>query len=259
MVVASLIGTLSYSPPVPVADVRPVTVRQRATPCVPQKTAIQTVGGLGISVPRLPTAQRLDYSGSGHSQYSAKTSAKDVLGYYLPELAADCWKVVAINQSAATWQQGNTKLSMAISELALGTKSIVAYESNVVGTVLGEQVQLVQTAPDGSTFYPPSSGSTYSQPPSGSTYNQPYSGTGVIPPPSSGSEYPYNQPPSGYTSNQPPSATPTCAPEQITCPGSYSGNFCYSGTTCPKTTQPAPTCFSGQYSCNGQCVPDGSS
>ncbi|TSC77219.1 MAG: SH3 type 3 domain-containing protein [Parcubacteria group bacterium Gr01-1014_31] len=181
----------------------PAAVAERV--CVPRSTQGLTVGGLGVAVPRLPDAVRLNYQGGGFSQYTVRSQAEQVMAYYAAELAADCWEPVVQQDTEALWARDGQSLRIAVAQQSEENRSSVDYQ--VLGTRLG-QVRGVSTllAQDSqATPSPtPTPGDYPVPPPPPDYYPMPPEGSYPQPPMPGGSPYPSGAAiPSGSPYSQP--------------------------------------------------------
>jgi len=263
--------------------------------CNSVRTTSSFVGGLGLNVPRLPTALRLNYNVDGGSQYTVKADTKEVLNYYLSALAADCWKLMALKDNGGVWVKDDNTVRLAVQTNSLSGKSVVDYENLSSPRVLGTTVNLAQATDQGAPTNPPPSGTSI--PPSGDNFVQPPTGTqpplqpqqqpyqpnsfnypapnnvppgnNFVPPPTGTQPQPYPNNTQPYQPNnfvpppmgsQPQPPQQSCGTGQIWCGGFAGMGGCYTGSNCPNESQPKViTCSEGQFSCNDKCVPSGTS
>ncbi len=265
IIIAGLFDALSLAGQRAAASLRPVVTYYTCTPVA--ESSAGTVGGLAVAVPRLPQALRLNYGSTGYSQYTVRATGDQVLGYYLPQLALNCWQVAVLQTDSAVWQRGEQAVRVAVANQALGEKTLVSYQAFENGRVLGATVHIAQTSGTSCPAPPSCSGSytydangclsgcspTSSTPPSGTTCG---SGSYMC----NGACIPSTQT-CTYTGGSPTS----CLSGQLLCPGTSGMSYCYAGTTCPSsTTQPSDSTWPmDQASCTSQskvwCLPTGGS
>ncbi len=236
--------------------------------CIPQKNGELSVGGLDRNdVPRLPKASRLSYDNNGASQYTSYGDANNILEFYLPKLASQCWQISVLRESEAVWTKEGQSLRIAIAQNPYGGKTRVDYQLGR-GVVLGDfyMAQEVNTTCGAGMIYCPGAGGCYGGttcPATNTAPTCPAAPSGCT----SGYTYDSNGCPTGcYAAPQ----TTTSCTSQYSQNGSYSCNYslCPNGCTfngpnnCPDgcyTSSPTTTggCPSGQYWCpsTASCKP----
>lgn len=288
MAVIAVLATMGTVFSVPLLNNQRVAV-ERSAPQIPPSPAVAVadcvpaddmgvslVGGLeGVAVPGMPGMLRLDYD---KSQYSARGSEQNVLEYYLPKLASECWKLTSLDSGAAAWEKGGTKLALAVQENGLGEKAVLSFSAE--GNVLGVKVAQVESGCSSSQYYCPGSGcvpmgtscssSGGSGTGTGSTGSSGSSGSSGTPCPNAPSNctngYIYDS--QGCFSACAAAPTVQCSSDYAqsgtyTCNYSKCPNGCSFGTNgCPNGCYASSgggggSCGSGNYWCNGACVPNG--
>lgn len=209
-----------------IAPSKKVSYEDMGNGCIPEKNTGLSVGGLDRNdVPRLPKASRLNYDNNGTSQYTSYGDANNILGFYLPQLASQCWKISALRENDAMWTKGGQSLKIAIAQNPYGGKTRVDYQ-------LGQGVVL------GDFYIAQDAGTTC--------------GAGMIYCPGAGGCY-------GGTTCPTTNTTPTCpaAPSGCTSGYTYDSNGCATGCYAPLQcsgtyVQPGTTA-----SCNWSVCPNG--
>lgn len=113
-------------------------------PCIPVITGGMAVGGLpSIDIPKLSDARRIIYQPAGLSQYLTRGSTTQILNYYLPQLAARCWRLAVLQTNEAVWYKAGKAVKVALQENPLGGRTLVSYEL-LGGRVLGVSSYLAQ-------------------------------------------------------------------------------------------------------------------
>lgn len=135
------------------APSKKVSVEDVNERCIPQKSGALSVGGIYRNdVPQLPNATRLSYDNYGTSQYTSFGDADDILGFYLSQLASQCWQISALRENDAMWTKVGQSLKIAIAQNPYGGKNRVVYQIGG-GVVLGETYQAAQTTcPEGQMY-----------------------------------------------------------------------------------------------------------
>ena len=251
-----------------IAPSKKVSYEDMDNGCIPEKNTGLPVGGLDRNdVPRLPKASRLNYDNNGTSQYTSYGDANNILGFYLPNLASQCWQISALRENDAMWTKEGQSLRIAITQSPYGGKTRVDYQVGQ-GVVLGDfyMAQEVNTTCGEGMIYCPGSGGCYGGttcPVTNTTPTCPAAPSGCT----SGYTYTDGCPTGCYTAPQ----TTTSCTSQYSQNTSYSCNYslCPNGCSwgsdgCPSGCYTPQTC-TGEYqqtgstnpSCNWSKCPNG--